>query len=103
MSIYAQRGNQISRIEEQQIDALVEQGFNIVDENGKVLREAVPTDIVLLKKYYVEHKQRIEELEKEIASLKKAATKKATPKEEVATEDVAEEEVVKPTKRGAKK
>ena len=106
--IYAQKGNQVSRIEEYQVNTLLEQGFNIIDENGKVLHEAVPTDPKLLKKYYLEFKTRIAELEKEVETLKKSAAKKTVAKEEkVESEDVAEEtddkieEVPKP-KRGRK-
>ena len=88
--IYARKGNQITRIDEPQINALVEQGFDIVDDNGTVLHQAVPTDIVLLKKYYVEQRKRIEELEAEVATLKKAA-KKVTVKDDT-VEVVADEE-----------
>ena len=94
--IYARKGNRISRIEEHQINTLVEQGYDIVDENGAVLQSAVPTDPVLLKKCYVEYKKRIEELEKEVATLRKAVQsqpKKTVTKEKA--EKVAEEKVEK--------
>lgn len=104
--IYARKGNQVSRIEEHQIAALLEQGFNIIDDKGSVLYEAVPTDLAMLKKAFVENRKRIAELEAEIESLKKSS-KKTAPKaeEEKAVEEVVEEkteEVAKP-RRGAKK
>ena len=104
--IYARKGNHISRIEEPQIQNLVEQGYDIVDENGTVLHRAVPTDLATLKGAYIKHMKQIEELEKEVESLKKSA-KKASAKEdkaEDAQEIVAEEKVeeAKP-KRSAKK
>lgn len=93
--IYAQKGNQICRIEEHQIATLVEQGYNIVDESGAVLQQAVPTDIALLKKCYIEHVQKIKELEKEIESLK-SSSKKTAVKEKVVEEDVKVEEPAEP-------
>ena len=106
---YARRGNQISRIEEHQIAALLEQGFDIVDEKGSVLYEAVPTDLTVLKKAFVENRKRIAELEAEVDTLKKSVTKKTAPKAEKTEEKVetAEEKVEEPKevtkpKRGAK-
>lgn len=100
---YAQKGNQVSRIEEFQIAELLEQGFNIIDEKGSVLHEAVPTDLNILKRAFVDNRKRIAELEAEIESLKKSSAKKATPKVEEKAEEVAEdktEEEVVVTKRG---
>ena len=85
--IYAQKGNRIHKIEEHQIPSLVEQGYDIVDEKGRVLSESVPTDPVVLRTAFIENKKRIEELENEIKALK--AQKKAPVKKEetVAVED----------------
>ena len=109
---YAKQGNQVCRIEEQQIDALVEQGFDILDDSGKVLRKAVPTDINLLKKYYVELTKQVAELTNELETLKKASSqKKSVAKKEEKVEEVTEnvvdepkneEEVVAKPKRGRK-
>ena len=104
--IYAQKGNQVSRIEEHQIATLLEQGFNIIDEKGSVLYEAVPTDLAKLKQAFIENRKRIAELEAELATLKKSSSQKKTaPKEEevVAEEKVEDDEVVEKPKRSAKK
>ena len=84
--IYAQKGNQVTKIEENQIASLLEQGFNIIDEKGSVLHRAVPTDLLSLKRAYVDNMRRIKELEEEVKSLKAAAQKKATAKAEVKAE-----------------
>ena len=55
-------------------------GYNVIDEKGKVLKEAIPSDIGTLRKCYVEHLNKIAELEARIAELehpKEVKSKKA--------------------------
>ena len=112
MILYAQKGNLVSRIEESQINELLNQGYDIIDEKGSVLHKAVPTDPVLLKRAYVDNMRQIEELKKEIEALKaaqkksvaKAETAKATKAEATKAEAPKEEAktVEKPKKSGRK-
>ena len=101
--IYAQRGNRITQIKEEDIQRYVNEGYAIKDENGSVIVDTAPTDIKELQKAYRDHIKEIkvlmdanEALKKEIAELK--AKPKAEPKAE--SKDEAEE--VKPKSRAKK-
>ena len=114
--IYAQKGNRVIRIEEHQVKQFVDNGYNIIDQEGRVLRESVPTDPIMLKTAYVEKEKRISELLDENKSLretvkslteklnaKKSAptTKTAKAKEEVKEEKAVEEDAVAEEKKPA--
>lgn len=94
--IYARSGNKVLRIEEPQISEFLERGFDIIDEKGSVLKKAVPTDPGVLRKAYIDNTKRIEELEKELADLKKSS-KKTVAKETTTVEEEKAEINVEPT------
>ena len=99
--VYATRGNRVIQIEEYNIPKYVEQGYNIINNNGAVLQGAVPTDVQVLKKSYSQHIKEIEGLKAEIASLKAELenAKKAVaskPKSEPKVEKVEVVEEAKP-------
>lgn len=89
--IYAEKGNKVLRIGEGDVQRFLSQGYNIKDDNGKVIAETVPTDLQSLKLAYTQHKEKIAELEAEIEKLKaaKKPTEKATKAK--AKEDSVEE------------
>ena len=82
--IYAQKGNKLRQIAEADIQTYVEQGYKIVDGQGTVLKETVPTDLATLRSAYVKHKDEIKALTarndalvREINALKNAKPAKA--------------------------
>lgn len=80
---YIQRANVILQVEDSEVDYYLNLGYNEITEDGKILRETIPTDLHLLQKHYVDSKKKIAELEAEIAALK---AKKAEPAKEVTEE-----------------
>lgn len=64
-----ERGNVVLKVEEYEVARYLKLGYNVTDETGKVLTEALPNDVGTLQKHYVEHKKRIEELESIVAKL----------------------------------
>lgn len=88
------RGGTILRVPEDEVDRYFNDGFDVIGENGKVVRAAISNDPALLQKLLLEARAEIEKLNKiietqseEIASLKKVAkttssvTRKKTGKE----------------------
>lgn len=66
---FIQRANVILEVPEDSIDYYLDRGYNMIDANGKVLQEAVPTDLGTLKSAYVSNKKLIEEKNKQIIDL----------------------------------
>lgn len=64
-----ERGNVVLKVQEHEVQRYLKLGYNVTDDEGKVLREALPNDLGTLQKFYVEHKKRIEELEAIVAKL----------------------------------
>lgn len=64
-----ERGNVVLKVQEHEVQRYLKLGYNVTDNTGKVLQEALPNDLGTLQKYYVEHKKRIEELEAIVAKL----------------------------------
>lgn len=64
-----ERGNVVLKVQEHEVQRYLLLGYNVTDEQGNVLKEAMPNDLGTLQKYYVEHKKKIEELEAIVAKL----------------------------------
>jgi hypothetical protein len=64
-----ERGNVVLKVQEHEVQRYLKLGYNVTDETGKVLKEALPNDLGVLQRYYVEQKKRIEELEAIVAKL----------------------------------
>lgn len=64
-----ERGNVVLKVQEHEVQRYLKLGYNVTDNNGKVLKEAIPNDLGTLQKHYVESKKRIEELETIVAKL----------------------------------
>ena len=64
-----ERGNVVLKVQEHEVQRYLKLGYNVTDNTGKVLQEAIPNDLGTLQRYYVEHKKNIEELEAIVAKL----------------------------------
>lgn len=82
-----QRGNVVLRVEEFEVKRYLQLGYNLVDESGKVLQEAIPHDFTTLQRCYLEQTAKIAELEDTIAKLtaENTALKKVKPAAEKKT------------------
>ena len=65
------RGNTVLRIENDTLDYYMTQGFDLVDESGKVIKKAIPTSKEDLHKAYIENVETIKRLETKISELEK--------------------------------
>lgn len=105
-----QRGNVFLTIPDDDIEKYMAKGFSVVDANGKVIRQSVPTEIGQLQKAYSEHVDEIKKLTAKVASLEsqlaeaKSGVEKTPeePQEENGWEDWQEEEK-QPTKSRKRK
>lgn len=64
-----ERGNVVLHVDDRDVDYYINMGYNHTDEQGGIISAALPKDVGVLQKYYVEHLAKIESLEKEIANL----------------------------------
>ena len=64
-----ERGNVVLKVQEHEVQRYLKMGYNVTDDAGNVLQEAIPNDLGTLQRYYVEHKKKIEELEAIVAKL----------------------------------
>ena len=64
-----ERGNVVLKVQEHEVQRYLKLGYNVTDDEGKILKEALPNDLGTLQRFYVEHKKRIEELEAIVAKL----------------------------------
>lgn len=64
-----ERGNVVLKVQEYEVARYLKLGYNVTDDKGKILKEALPNDVGTLQRFYVEHKKKIEELEAIVAKL----------------------------------
>ena len=64
-----ERGNVVLKVHEHEVQRYLTLGYNVTDDAGNVLKEALPNDLGTLQRYYMEHKKKIEELEAIVAKL----------------------------------
>lgn len=69
-TVTVQRANTILQVPEEWVDRYIDQGYDVLDSDGKVIQKSIPKDLGTLQKAYVEHTAKIKELEKEIEQLK---------------------------------
>ena len=58
--------NVVLTVSESELERYLNMGYNIIDDNGNVVKESVPRDLGVLQKGYQYHKTRIKELEEEV-------------------------------------
>lgn len=80
MTVYVQRANVVYEVDSESVSYWLKKGFDVIDKSGKVLEKALPNDLGVLQKAYVENQKKIAELEAQVkeleAELKKAKKKK---------------------------
>lgn len=64
-----ERGNVVLKVQEHEVQRYLKLGYNVTDDTGNVLQEALPNDLGTLQRCYVEHKKQIAELEAIVAKL----------------------------------
>lgn len=69
-TITVKRANTILDISNSQLDYYLNQGYDVIDEMGRVIQASVPTDVGTLQKAYLDHTNEIEAMSAEIEKLK---------------------------------
>jgi hypothetical protein len=64
-----ERGNVVLKVQEHEVQRYLKLGYNVTDDDGNIIKEAIPNDVGTLQKHYIESKKRIEELEDTVAKL----------------------------------
>ena len=70
MILYAEKGNKVKEIDESMIETCVQQGYRIVDANGRLIQDTIPTDKESLALAYKQNAETIKGLKAEVQSLK---------------------------------
>lgn len=77
-----ERGNVVLKVKEHEVQHYLNLGYNLTDDAGNILKQAIPTNLGELQTAYLEHTKKIAELEDTVAkltaqlSVKKTTTKK---------------------------
>ena len=64
--LYARKSNRVQPIVEADIQHFLNLGYNIIDEQGNVLLEAMPEDVISLKAAFQRHVDEIAKLKNEL-------------------------------------
>lgn len=81
-TVTVRRGGSYLTIPALAVDRYVAKGYDVVDDNGGVLRASTPNDVNVLKSAFEKHVAEIAQLKKENEALKKEITElKSQPKE----------------------
>lgn len=67
--VRVERGNVVLKVQDYEVQRYLTLGYNVTDEKGNVLKEALPNDVGTLQRHYIEQKKKIEELEATVAKL----------------------------------
>lgn len=73
--IMVQKANKVLEIPEDRLQEFIEKGYNQIDDMGNIIKEAIPTDIGMLRIKFLEHTRLISKYETEIAQLKNQLAK----------------------------
>ena len=80
-----QRANVVLKVRDEEVDKYLARGFNLLNENGEVIRSATPNDLATFKEAYIRQSKEIEKLNSQIeelkAELEKARQKKSKAKQ----------------------
>lgn len=69
-TVQVRRGGTYLTIAATSVERYIAKGFDIVDNDGNVIRESVPNDVNALRKAFEDHVAKIKSLEAEISQLK---------------------------------
>lgn len=78
--VRVQRANVILQISPQQVDYYMNQGYNVIDADGNVVKASVPRDLGTLQKAYVDNQAEIQKLHEEIDKLTEELAKQKQQK-----------------------
>lgn len=87
-TIKVRRGNVILSVSKEEVDNYLAKGFDILGQNGQVVKESIPNDVPTLQAKLKSALEEIEKLKKELEAVtskkptKKAETNKPTSKSE---------------------
>lgn len=85
--VYIQKANVVLRVKKSEVEYYLNLGYNQIDENGKIVRATVPTDLHELQKAYKDKEAEIAKLKTEVEFLRNELAKAQEVKQEVATEE----------------
>jgi len=103
-TVNVQRANKFLRVPADAVDRYIAKGYDVVDDNDRVIVKSIPNDVNTLKAEYSRQLELIKKLEAENTELKKQLVSKPTSKpvvEEVSNIGFVEEPVA--TKKRSKK
>lgn len=72
---YVKRANVVLEVKDDTVPYYLNLGYNVIDEQGRIVQEAIPSDVGTLRKFYIEAKAKIKELEDRIAELESSKVK----------------------------
>lgn len=81
--VKVKRANVVLDVPEVDVQHYIDKGYNVVDDRGHILKEAIPRDIATLQKAFHDKSAKIKALEAEIESLKQQLTEANKQLEEV--------------------
>lgn len=91
-----ERGNVVLHVPDDEIQHYLTLGYNVTDENGNILQEALPNNLAFLQKAYIENKKRIADLQAAVQRLQAELAEADNKKADVQVEEPA-------VKKGRKK
>lgn len=65
-----ERGNVVLDVKDDAVDHYLALGYNVTDEQGRIVKASIPTNLGTLQVAYVENEIKIADLEAEIKKLK---------------------------------
>ena len=81
-TIQVRRANMVLTIKKSEAERYLAKGFNILDEHGHVIKNAMPTAVGELQVAYANHVKQIDELTAEIKTLREEYAKLSSEYEE---------------------
>lgn len=66
---YVRRANVVLNVEDDSLGYYIDLGYDVLDENGNVVTKAIPNDLGVLRKFYIEATEKIKRLEARIEEL----------------------------------
>ena len=71
-TVFVRRANVLLEVSQESLEKYLNDGYDLVDKSGKLIREGAPNDEFALKRAYDRQKSEIEKLKAEVENLEKA-------------------------------
>lgn len=68
--VRVERGNVQLDVKDDVVDHYLALGYNVIDEQGRIIRASIPTNLGALQVAYVSHEAKIADLEAEVEKLR---------------------------------